>query len=192
MADGKTASSNAIVETRSSFMFPWLHKRVVDAVRDQIDQVAFHNKGQDSEAHENYETYIMGKFTCNNDRCTKDAWSSKKVTIIIRRFADGGQGLGYNASVFNQRCKSCNTLGTFSINQNSYVERVAYRLRSWAGVEQERAPYNHTETSRPHREDLCEGCRKGHCQKSRLLKNGTRVCYGGRCHISRYGMKRWP
>ncbi|KAK7934718.1 zinc-binding domain-containing protein [Apiospora marii] len=179
MANGKHVPFDSAIETRTSFMFPWLHKRVVDAIHGQIDQVTFHKEGQDSEAQEKYETFIMGKFTCTNNLCSKSAWSSKKVNIIIRRFTDGEQKLAYNATVFNQRCKSCNALGTFSIDQRCYVNRVAYRIRSWAGVKQERAPYNFTETSRPHEEDLCEGCKRGHCQRGDSQRSRTVVVRGG-------------
>ncbi|KAK8035465.1 hypothetical protein PG993_010460 [Apiospora rasikravindrae] len=164
MANGIKSSSTSGIETRESFMFPWLHKRVSNAVREQINPLVFHNKGR---ASEDYETYVMGKFICNNGSCGKNAWTSKKVGVVIRHFADDGHGMGYNATIFNQRCKACNTLGTFSLDQKSYIERVAYRLRVWAGVPQERAPYKLDENNKPHRADLCEGCKSGHCERKR-------------------------
>ncbi|KAK7967656.1 uncharacterized protein PG986_001933 [Apiospora aurea] len=119
MANEASPSLNSGMETRASFMFPWLHKRVFSAVREQISPLVFHNKGQQSDE---YETYVMGKFVCNNTSCEKSAWTSKKVGVVIRRFEDEGRGMGYNATIFNQRCKSCNALGTLSLDQKSYVE----------------------------------------------------------------------
>jgi hypothetical protein len=67
----------------------------------------------------------MGKFRCNNNGCSNRGWGSKKVTILIRGYPENG----YNAVVFNQRCMSCNGLGTLTLDENSYVKRVAYRLK---------------------------------------------------------------
>lgn len=82
------------------------------------------------------------------------------VTILIR----GYPGNGYNAVVFNQRCKSCNWLGVFTLDKNSYVNRVAYRLKKWAGVHVEKQHYN-GKTGPPHESDLCEGCKRGVCMQ---------------------------
>ncbi|KAK6833852.1 hypothetical protein PG987_008546 [Apiospora arundinis] len=152
------------VETRTSFMFPWLHKRVADAVHDQVGRVYYHEQGRDSDARERFDTYVMGKFLCKNQSCESDAWTSKKVSITIRRFVDGSPGIGYNATVYNQACAACLTLGTFSIHQDTYVERVAYRLRKWAGVPQEKQ-YFDADDRPPHMADLCEGCKRGHCKQ---------------------------
>lgn len=46
----------------------------------------------------------------------------------------------------------------------SYAERVAYRLKSWKGVRQERPPFK-GKANRPHENKLCEGCKAGHCIK---------------------------
>lgn len=72
----------------------------------------------------------MGRFTCNNDGCFKKGWASRKVAIFIRGYPEKG----YSAVVFNQRCESCNRLGTLTLDKNSYLERVAYRLKKWVGV----------------------------------------------------------
>jgi hypothetical protein len=52
------------------------------------------------------------------------------VIIQIR----GYSGNGYNAVVFNQRCRSCDWLGALTLDEKSYIDRVAYRLKKWAGV----------------------------------------------------------
>jgi hypothetical protein len=105
----------------------------------------------------------MGKFKCNNNACSKNGWSSKKIAILIR----GYPGHGYNAVVFNQRCKSCSQLGTITLDERSYIDRIAYRLRKWAGFRVERQQHER-KTSPPHRSDLCEGCKRGICEQ----KNG--------------------
>ncbi|KAK8065437.1 hypothetical protein PG997_012184 [Apiospora hydei] len=161
-------AAKAGIEKRTSFMFPRLHKHVSNAVRDQIRQVIFQKKGRETQA---YDTFVMGRYVCNNSLCDNKAWTSKKVGVVIRRFADSGHGIGYNATVFNQRCKSCDTLGNFSLDVNSYVERVAYRLRVWAGVPQEEAPFTSDEIGPPHEQDLCEGCKEGRCQRGKQMKS---------------------
>ncbi|KAK8058215.1 hypothetical protein PG994_008663 [Apiospora phragmitis] len=162
MANGKIS--------QAFFVFPLLHKRVLKAVSKQVGPVVFHKEGQEADARKEYDTFVMGRFACDNDSCKKAVWTSKKVGILIRQFANTGQGMGYNATVFNQRCKSCNTLGTFTLHERSYVERVAYRLRHWAGVPQERPPFETDETGPPHEADLCEGCKNDRCQKGRRAR----------------------
>ena len=71
---------------------------------------------------------------------------------------------GYNAIIFNQRCESCNGLGTLTLDKNSYVERVAYRLKKWAGVRMEEQHYA-GKVGSPHKSELCEGCKRGYCQE---------------------------
>jgi len=103
----------------------------------------------------------MGRFTCQNDGCATSGWSSKMVAILIRGYSENG----YNAVVFNQRCKTCNKLGDFTLNKESYVERVSYRLKKWAGVQVEQPHYTE-KTGPPHLRDFCEGCKQGYCQQS--------------------------
>lgn len=147
-------------ETKTSFMFPSLHHDVLNAVSDQIASTWFHENDSDRDSNNNYETHVMGKFKCNDNACSTRGWSSKKVAILIRGFPRNG----YNAVVFNQRCKSCNQLGILILDEESYVGRVAYRLKKWAGVPTERQYYAQNK-GLPHMEDLCEGCKRGVCQQ---------------------------
>ena len=147
-------------ETRFSFMFPSLHEEVVDAVTEYMGEPWF-NHDEDDDVHaDEYATHVMGRFTCDNPTCSKGSWGSKTVAILIQGYRNNG----YNAIVFNQRCGSCNALGTFELDEKSYIERVAYRLKKWAGVRMERQPYS-TKKGLPHRRELCEGCRLGYCQE---------------------------
>ncbi|KAK4155742.1 zinc-binding domain-containing protein [Chaetomidium leptoderma] len=129
-------------------MFPSLHED-------------FNLTGGDDEAIEHYPTYIMGRFECRNKNCSKNGWGSKKIFIIIRRFP----GNGYNAVVYKQCCKSCDKLGTMRIDENSYVERVAYRLKKWAGISMDTPEYNGPKVGPEHESDFCEGCKEGYCQR---------------------------
>jgi hypothetical protein len=85
------------------------------------------------------------------------------VAISIR----GYPGSGYNALIFLQRCESCNRLGKLTLDNSSYVERVVYRLKKWAGVAVAQPYYGGADRKRPHRSELCEGCKAGHCDFDR-------------------------
>merc|ERR1712093_619787 len=88
------------------------------------------------------------------------SWSSKKITITIRMYS----GQRYNARVYHQRCRACQALSR-PVLDDSYADRVAYRLLKWCGVEQE-IPEFAGESKGPHQQELCEGCKAGHCGES--------------------------
>ncbi|KAI6080884.1 zinc-binding domain-containing protein [Hypoxylon rubiginosum] len=139
-------------------MFPSVHHDVLKVVSSDISKPWF-NKQSDRIYNNEYMSHVMGKFKCDNSSCSNRGWGSKKVAILIRGFSENG----YNAVVFNQRCQSCKKLGTLTLDEISYVERVAYRLKKWAGVKVEKQHYV-GKKGPPHKEDLCEGCKSGHCQ----------------------------
>jgi hypothetical protein len=141
--------------------FPSLHPDVANALRHDLIFSApwFNQAGNDRDAVEDYLTNIMGKFECRNSSCPQRGWGSKKIGILIRRFADNG----YDAVVFKQRCKSCERIGAMRIDEGSYVDRVVYRLRKWAGVSVARPEYKGEGTGPAHEERLCEGCKRGYC-----------------------------
>lgn len=144
-------------ETRTSFTFPNLHDRIAEAVLPDVTSTWF--QSNDRERHNNeHLTCVVGRFTCDNAKCKKQAWASGVVSIVIRGYA----GNGYSAVVFNQRCKSCEKLGTLAIDETTYVERVAFRIKRWAGVWIETPEYNKASKG-PHEQELCEGCKRGTC-----------------------------
>lgn len=144
-----------------SRMFPSLHQDVSNAVSEHIPSLRFHEQNTDYGSNKTYSTFVMGEFRCHNNTCPTRAWTSGKVTILIRQYSDGS----YNAEVFKQRCRACNRLGTLKMDNNSYVERVSYRLLAWKGVAQVRPHYGSKNTP-PHQKHLCEGCKRGICKES--------------------------
>ncbi|KAI1664631.1 zf-3CxxC domain containing protein [Pyrenophora tritici-repentis] len=131
MARGK--AQNRGKSAKTSYMFPSLHQDVVSAVSNEIASPHFHMNDSDSGVRSTHSTHVMGTFVCNNRTCSNSGWASKKVAILIRGYPKNE----YNAVVFNQRCRSCNKLGTLKMDEESYVDRVAYRLKKWAGVQLE-------------------------------------------------------
>ncbi|KAH6852782.1 zinc-binding domain-containing protein [Alternaria alternata] len=148
-------------ETRTSFTFPELHQRIAEAVAPAITSTWFNSK---TKAHLEKEknTNIIGTFTCVNDRCGKNGWSSGLVAIWIRGYTRNG----YNAIVYNQRCNFCDWLGCLEMDEQSYVERIAYRLKAWAGVNDEQANFRSKLLRGPHDSEHCEGCKAGHCGRA--------------------------
>jgi hypothetical protein len=138
------------------FMLPNLHQDVLDAVSGTMDPPKFNKTNSFHRINNKHESTLMGKFECKNHRSPL-FWTSGVIAIIIR----GYPGNEYNAGVFNQRCKFCNGLGTLHAN-GSYVERVAYRLKKWAGVSMVPPPYKN-KNGPPHKSELCEGCKAGCC-----------------------------
>ncbi|KAF1359120.1 hypothetical protein EJ07DRAFT_120824 [Lizonia empirigonia] len=146
---------------KTSYMFPSLHQDVVNAVSDEIAEPHFHTDDSDSAANKKYSTNVMGRFRCNNNGCSNHGWGSKKVSILIRGYSKGR----YNAVVFDQRCKYCKKLGDLKLDERSYVDRVAYRLKMWAGIAMEKQ-YVARKKGLPHESTLCEGCKRGICPKA--------------------------
>ena len=144
---------------REHFMFPKLHQDVSNKVSRDVASTWF-NESDGDDFKKQYPTNVMGKFTCSNGNCLKSGWSSKKVAIRIRGYRNNG----YSAIVFNQRCDSCKQLGNMILDEASYVDRVSFRIKKWAGVSVETPCYGE-EKGLPHKEELCEGCKQGYCKK---------------------------
>ena len=141
-------------------MYPVLHDQVLDLLDDEGLSFDFHRNDESRTKIRDYDTNVMGRFRCYNKACDSDGWSSKKIAITIRMYP----GNRYNARVYHQRCQSCNRISRPFLD-DSYAERVAYRLKKWSGVEVE-TPYYAGQSDRPHQRSLCEGCRDGHCTES--------------------------
>jgi hypothetical protein len=158
-----TATANVpepVRETREFFMFLELHPNVADAVFPEISLTWFNQDGDDKDFKHEWLSHVMGRFICNNNTCKRPGWGSRKVPIEIKGYEENG----YIAIVYNQRCKSCHDLGTFELDEGSYIERVSYWLKIWAGVEMERPPFKKVE-GEPHERAYCEGCKRGKCRE---------------------------
>ncbi|EXJ58678.1 hypothetical protein A1O7_06106 [Cladophialophora yegresii CBS 114405] len=165
MAKKKSTKSNKSEgETNTSFMFPSLHQAVTNAVSQGMAVPWFCDIDTDRGVRNKWTTHVIGRFRCRNrNTCCTKGWSSKKVAILIR----GYDLNGYNAVVFNQRCRTCDQLGTLTLDENSYVERVADRIQIWAGVQVRRSGrHRKVKTSKPHERALCEGCKRGVCRQT--------------------------
>jgi Zinc-binding domain len=139
-------------------MYPSLHDDVSDLLQEDGLFFDFHEEDDDEGCTKDYDTNIMGRFNCHNSACPARGWSSKKIAIRIRMYSHEE----YNARVYFQRCKSCQKLSEPLLDETSYAERVAYRLKKWCGVRVDTPSYS-GRSDGPHRRDLCEGCKQGHC-----------------------------
>jgi hypothetical protein len=144
-------------------MFPLMHDKVAHLLEVEDLYFTFHDLDEDTGCIRDYDTCIMGRFRCRNQKCHSKGWSSKKIAVTIRMYP----GERYNARVYHQSCKTCNLISK-PILDDSYAERVAYRLKKWNGVELER-PIFSGKSKGPHEDDLCEGCKAGHCNEGRQM-----------------------
>ncbi|KAI1135211.1 zinc-binding domain-containing protein [Hypoxylon sp. FL0543] len=153
-----TSKKKSKKKEKSSYTYPSLHHDVVEAVSDEIPET-WYNNNYDENPRRTHSTHVMGKFRCRYDSCPNHGWGSKKVAIVIK----GYPGNGYNATVFSQRCRTCNKFGVFTLDEDSYVERIAYRLKKWADLDVQKPPYKGKGGGPKHEDALCEGCRLGVC-----------------------------
>ena len=143
-------------------MYPALHDDVSRLLEEDDLHFDFHRNDDNKNRIEDYDTNIMGRFTCRSRACSSNGWTSKKIAITIRMYP----GEEYNARVYNQRCQECNSLGEPHLDVDSYAERVAYRIKKWCGIEMDRPNYS-GQSKGPHQKALCEGCKNGHCSQLR-------------------------
>jgi len=140
-------------------MYPVLHDDVSRLLEEDDLHFDFHANDDFGSCTNQYDTNIMGRFICHNRACGSNGWPSKKIAIIIRMYP----GAQYNARVYHQRCLKCNNLSKPRLD-DSYAERVAYRLKKWCGIEMDRPSYS-GQSKGPHQRNLCEGCKDGHCDQ---------------------------
>ncbi|EWZ80228.1 hypothetical protein BFJ70_g7957 [Fusarium oxysporum] len=153
---------------RSWSMFPDLHDQVADKLEeDQLDYTFF-EKDEDLGAIRTYDTNIIGRFVCHNNNCDSRGWKSMVVAITIREYSRNR----YNVRVYHQRCIECNHLSKPKLKEETYVDRVTYRIKKWNGVEVEIPKYS-DKSKAPHEEDHCEGCKNGHCKRGNQKNEGN-------------------
>lgn len=149
-------------------MFPSKHDSVTRLLALDGLQFTFHDLDDDVGCVKNYNTNIMGRFKCYNNKCSSDGWSSKQIAIYIRMY----EGNEYNAQVYHQQCKACKFVGK-PIVDDSYAERISYRLKKWSGIDQE-LPVFSEGSKGPHQNALCEGCKAGHCSRGNSNDDASR------------------
>lgn len=142
-------------------MFPLMHDNVFSLLEVEDLPFTFHDLDNDVDIMRTYDTSIVGRFSCGNQKCRSNGWLSMRTAITIRMYRDKR----YNARVYHQRCKTCSFLSK-PILDDSYAERVAYRLKKWCGVELERPAFS-GQSKGPHEMKFCEGCKAGHCSEGR-------------------------
>ena len=138
-------------------MHPKLHGDVSRLLAEDELHLSFNRNDSTSGCIKDHDTNIMGRFACRNESCTAGGWSSLKIAITIRLYSGGR----FNARVYHQRCQQCDYLSHPYLD-DSYAERVAYRLKKWHGVEMETPEFGGKD-GKPHHKALCEGCKAGHC-----------------------------
>jgi hypothetical protein len=100
----------------------------------------------------------MGMLVSNNLKGATKGWSSKKIALTIRMYDNER----YDARVYNQYCKVCNNTSRPFLDEKSYADRVAYRIKKWDGIKLV-PPHYPGEFTGEHERDTCEGCKAGHC-----------------------------
>jgi hypothetical protein len=141
-------------------MYLMFHNDVSRLLAEDDLRFDFHENDESTSCIKEYDTTIMGRFVCRDPMCSSSRWSSKRIAITIRMYT----GAQYNARVYHQCCQECNSISKPRLD-DSYAERVAYRLKKWSGIEMERPIYS-GQSKGPHLSDLCEGCKHGHCSQS--------------------------
>jgi hypothetical protein len=106
-------------------MYPSLHENVSLKLEEDNLHLDFNNNDDEESCVRDYDTNIVGRFRCHNDKCDLNGWSSKKVAISIRMYSDDR----YNARVYYQRCKGCNRLSK-PLLDDTYTEELRIVLRS--------------------------------------------------------------
>jgi hypothetical protein len=144
---------------RAWSMYPEYHDQVASLLEDDELVFGFYSNDDPRSSLKEHDTTIMGRFRCENSSCASNGWSSKKIAITIRLF----KSQRYNARVYHQRCKSCNWISRPTLD-DSYAERVVYRLKKWRGIHVETPPHSEG-NNKPHERILCEGCRNGRCSE---------------------------
>ncbi|RVD81884.1 uncharacterized protein DFL_009731 [Arthrobotrys flagrans] len=157
VSNDDTSSKHAKETPKSWYMFLEYH----DLVVKQTPGVCFNIS--DVEGVYQWSTNLRGSFKCSEQEC-KNNWQSAVVATIIRKYPLPGNMLAYNAKVFNQRCKTCDSLGYMTIDRKIYLERVVRRLKIWRNEKVDELPKNFRKTE-PHKSELCEGCKAGYCKR---------------------------
>ncbi|KAF3913699.1 hypothetical protein AA313_de0202909 [Arthrobotrys entomopaga] len=140
------------------YLFEKYHNRICQ----EVEGVTFQQSNRKGDAEKN--TNLIGEFSCSNEAC-ETQWDSGVIATVIRRYRQPSGQMGYNAQVYNQRCRACKSLGIMQLDEEIYVERVARRLKIWKGVYTPKRLHS-IKLTKPHKSHLCEGCKAGICPET--------------------------
>ncbi|GAB7332364.1 hypothetical protein MBLNU13_g04186t1 [Cladosporium sp. NU13] len=168
---GHTKSSHIQPENSPWSMHPDLHEEVSQHLEANGLSVEFYEEGELEDSIRNYDTNTMGAFTCPNQSCLVQRWTSKRISISIQLYEDEQ----YNAIVWHQRCRKCESMGSLELDVQSYTDRVVYRLGKWLGLQAPPPPFSGSIGGPPHKRELCEGCKSNHCTHGDPLSMRTAV-----------------
>lgn len=160
MKPGNAKSYGRAKPKKTWSMQPSLHDDVASLLEEDNLYFAFYEIDKPETSIRDYDTTVMGRFDCRNQSCSSNGWSSKKIAITVRLYANDR----YNARVYHQRCMKCNSINE-PILDATYAERVAYRLKKWSGIVMDQPRYSLKKSRGPHQSNLCEGCGAGHCSE---------------------------
>lgn len=159
MASGKNISIDSEREGVPEWgMRPDLHDSISCILDDISVELTFHERDEEISVLESQTTSITGEFSCETPRCRFHTWESGKITIAIRLYTKNE----YNVRIYHQRCRKCTALSRPRLNE-TYAERVAYRLAKWHGANME-APRSSGKLTGRHLKEFCEGCKTGLCK----------------------------
>ncbi|KAK0708563.1 hypothetical protein B0H67DRAFT_495188 [Lasiosphaeris hirsuta] len=132
MTGKKKGPAQNLADPPITMVYPHLHQRVVDAIlpHDLYPGSEPPVDGIVPAVKNSYSTFVVGTFSCLNCGCHKSGWGSGKVTIVIKGYYNNS----YRAIVYGQRFKLCNTLGIMTLDEETYVDRVARRVKRWGGI----------------------------------------------------------
>lgn len=147
-------SLSASREIKKWYIFPEFH----DDIESSAPHMTFENNPHRAHPTKEWETRVVGTFICTDKQCKVYKWTSGTIATNIRLYNKNK----YNALVYNQRCRKCNSLGRMEIDRQTYIDRVSRRLKVWSNIPVEEIEIRERATP-PHRSDKCEGCKAGHC-----------------------------
>lgn len=162
------AQSKSIPSFPTKYLFRQHHQKVMDALAGVVDPAELRKFNKKTtpppRIQHQHSTHLVASFRCPTPTCRGRRWSSGVVCTAIRAYHDNT----YNATVYNQRCRACNTLGSMKLDVDVYVDRVSYWLKKWAGVKMELPHAGEKKNTPPHEVEYCEGCKAGLCMRGQI------------------------
>ncbi|KAI6754899.1 hypothetical protein HG530_012651 [Fusarium avenaceum] len=145
-----------------SSMYPELHNYVAEILDEDDLEYSFREHDKKVDIKRRYDTKTIGEFVCGNKSCQNHRWRSNSIAITIQEYEDKS----YNVIVYHQLCSKCKRSTRATLDRLCYSDRVAYRLKKWNGIHAKQL-VREVESKGSHKEELCEGCIKGHCSKKK-------------------------